>query len=110
MDAATLDILQRHVPYGLARATSVPALMLAVNASDRKIRDGLEQLISERGLPIVTLAKNPGIFIATTPEELDLGDEDLRKRAMAILVRRRNLRRQRPRLQYSETLFGREVA
>lgn len=108
MDAATLDMLERNIPHGLSRATSVPALMLALNASDRQVRDGLEQLISERGIPIVTLGRNPGVFVATTPEELDMGDEDLRKRAMAILVRRRNLRRCLPRLVYRETLFDLE--
>lgn len=108
MDARDLDILERCVPLGLSRATSVPALMQATNASDRQVRDGLEQLISERGIPVVTLNKAPGVFVATTPEELDMGDADLRKRAMAILVRRRRLRNCKPRLIYRETLFDLE--
>lgn len=116
MDARGLDTLERVLPRGRANATTVADLTYRLELnhwgvspwSDRSVREGLEQLISERRVPVVTLPTNPGVFVAVTPEELDLADANLKSRAMALLVRRRNLRRCKPQLVYRETLFDLE--
>jgi len=60
--------------------------------TERTVREGLEQLVNERRVPVVTLPTNPGVFVAVTPEELDSADAHLRSKAMALLRRRRSLR------------------
>lgn len=105
MTPAELDHLAHTLPKGRVKACTVADLAYDMCASDRYIREGLEQLVNERRIPVVTLPTNPGVFIAITPEEVDLADANLRSRAMAILHRRRSLRLCRERLAYSPTLF-----
>lgn len=110
MDARELDILHSLLPSGRAGATSVRDLVRVTGLDERTVRQGIEQLVNERRIPVVTLTTNPGVFIARTPDELDLADAHLRSKAMAILHRRRSLRLCREELAWSPTLFGREVA
>jgi hypothetical protein len=101
MDSYELTMLDGLLPRGRENATSIPTLvdkMMACRSGwaymteARIIRDGLQQLVNERRVPVVTLPTNPGVFVAVTPEELDLADAHLRSKAMALLKRRRSLR------------------
>ena len=114
MDAADLDTLHRILPRGRANATSIPALMRALGWSDRQVREGLERLVTEglepqardpRRVPVVTLPTSPGVFVAATPEELELAIASIRGRAMALLRRQRGLRLCREPLVYKPSLF-----
>lgn len=114
MDAPSLRTLNAVLPRGAANATSIPALMRALDWSDRQVREGIEQLITEglepqardpRRVPIVTLPTNPGVFVAVTPDELEQAIRSIRGRAMALLRRQRGLRLCRDPLVYTGTLF-----
>jgi hypothetical protein len=105
MDAQALTVLEKALPRGRQIATSVPDLARWLNLSDREIRGGLEQLVNDRRVPVVTLPIAKGVFVATSAEDLDLADDHLRRKAMALLHRRRSLRLCRERLTFSETLF-----
>lgn len=114
MTPSDLERLARALPYGREHATSVPALMRALGWSDRQVREGLEQLVCEglrpqardpRRVPVVTLPTSPGVFVAETPEELELAIRGIRSRAMALLSRQRGLRLCREQVAYSERLF-----
>jgi hypothetical protein len=106
--SAELHTLYSALPYGREQATSIPALCRLTGMSDRAVREGIQQLVDgglHERVPIVTLPTNPGVWIALTPEELDLADAHLRAKAMSILHRRRNLRLSREQLCWSPTLF-----
>jgi hypothetical protein len=108
MNLIELTALDRALPRGRDCATSIPALVAHLGLSDRYIREGLEQLVNgEAGhrVAVVTLPTNPGVFVATSPAELDLGDAHLRAKAMSLLHRRRSLRLCREYLAYRPTLF-----
>jgi len=114
MDAADLDTLHLSLPRGRSNATSVPALMRQLGWTDRQVREGLEQLITEglqpqardpRRVPVVTLPTSPGVFVAATPEELELAIAGMRGRGIACLKRARGLRLCREQVAYSSTLF-----
>lgn len=108
MGTVDLAALDHALPRGRTNATSVPALAARLGISDRAVREGIEQLVNgELGtrVPVVTLPTNPGVFVATTPAELDLGDAHIRAKAMALLHRRRSLRLCREVLAYRPTLF-----
>ena len=114
MNPTDLATLYRALPQGRANATSVPALMRALGWSDRQVREGLEQLVCEglepqardpRRVPVVTLPTSPGVFVAATPEELELAIAGIRGRAMALLRRQRGLRLCREPLVYKPSLF-----
>ena len=100
-----MNDLHLALPYGRENATSIPALCRVLGMSDRAVRDGIEELVNVERVPVVTLTTNPGVFIALTPEEVDLADAHLRSKAMAILHRRRSLRLCREYLAYRPTLF-----
>jgi hypothetical protein len=109
MTTAELHTLFLVLPCGRANATSVPSLCRQLGMSDRAVREGIQQLVDgelhgER-VPVVTLPTNPGVWVATTPEELDLADSHLRSKAMSLLHRRRSLRLCREELAWSPTLF-----
>jgi hypothetical protein len=78
--------------------------MRALGWPDREVREGLEELIDQRRVPVVTLPTNPGVFVAVTPAELELAIASIRGRAMALLRRQRGLRLCREPL-FSKTLF-----
>lgn len=99
------ELLLRYLPQGRKHATSVSALSLATGLSPREVRAALEELVNVHRVPVVTLPTNPGVFIAETPDEVELGDAHLRAKAMALLRRRRSLRLCRERLAWSPTLF-----
>lgn len=105
MDANDLHDLEVILGRGQARATTVERLQRCYGGrvGERQIRKGLEQLVMERDLPVVTLHPS-GIFIAETPEELLLGIEDLTKHAMPVLKRISRLKRQHRRMT-SQPLF-----
>lgn len=105
MDSADLTHLHSILPRGRANACSVADLAYDLCASDRYVREGLEQLVNEHRVPVCTIPTARGVFVAVTPEELDLADAHLRAKAMAMLRRRRSLRLCRERLMYCETLF-----
>ena len=102
-DSPTALVL-RHLRHGRQRATSIPSLAAATRLSEREVRAALADLLNLQRIAVVTLACNPGVFIAETPEELDLADKHLRGKTMALLRRRRALRLCRMQLT-SETLF-----
>lgn len=88
--------------------------MRALGWDDRQVREGIEQLVCEglepqerdpRRVPVVTLPTNPGVFVASTPEELELAIAGIRGRAMALLRRQRGLRLCRPQVAYLGRLF-----
>jgi hypothetical protein len=114
MDAAGLHTLDRALPRGEQNATSIPALCRALGWTDRQTREGIEQLITEglepqardpQRVPVVTLPKRDGVFVATSPEELELAIKGIRGRAMALLRRQRGLRLCREPLTHPQTLF-----
>ena len=105
MTSTDLDTLYLALPYGRSNATSIPTLCRMLGWSDRTVRDGIEALVSERHVAVVTLPTNPGVFIALTPEEVDMADAHLKSKAMSLLHRRRALRMCRERLAWSPTLF-----
>lgn len=108
MTPAELDALDCTLPRGRENATSIPALAVRLGLSDRAVREAIEQLVNGelgRRVPVVTLPTNPGVFVATTLAELDLGDAHIRAKAMALLHRRRSLRFCREQIAYSPTLF-----
>lgn len=114
MTPAELTHLDRILPRGRKSACSVADLADAMCAagmyvSDRAVREGLEQLLSERRVPVCTLPVAKGVFVAVTPEEMDAADAHLRSKAMALLHRRRSLRLCRERLSWSPTLFDMEA-
>ncbi len=103
-----LSALDRALPRGRECATSIPALCSLLGEPERTIREGIEELVNGalgRRVPIVTLPCKPGVFVATSPAELDLGDAHLRSKAMSLLHRRRSLRLCREELAYRPTLF-----
>lgn len=93
------------LPHGRGKATTIKALAAATGMSDRAVRDELARLVNEARVPIVTLPTERGIFVAQTPEEIDLADQHLKAKAMSLLHRRRSLRLCRERLEWSPTLF-----
>jgi hypothetical protein len=103
--ADELRALDLALPRGRKKATSIPALCSRLGASERSVREGIEELVNLCRLPVVTLPTNPGVFVAVTPEELDLGDAHLAAKAGALLRRRRSLRMCREYLAYRPTLF-----
>ncbi len=105
MTPAELRMLDLVLPRGRSNATSIPALCRLLDTNERAIREGIEQLVNEERIPVVTLPTNPGVFVATTPDELDLGDAHLAAKAGALLRRRRSLRLCREYLAYRPTLF-----
>lgn len=114
MTPAELHALNRALPRGARNATSVPALMRALDWTDRQVREGMEQLVCEglepqardpRRIPIVTRPTNPGVFVAVTPEELEEAITGIRGRALAMLRRARGLRLCREEVVYSGRLF-----
>lgn len=108
MTPGELRSLLGALPRGRENATSIPALCRRLGAQDRQVREGLQQLVDgELGerVPVVTLPCRDGVFVATTPEELDLGDAHLRSKAMALLHRRRSLRLCREAMAYTGRLF-----
>jgi hypothetical protein len=88
------------LPTGREHATSVARLSYATGESDRTIRAEIERLVLA-GFPVVTLPTNPGVFLAETPEEIDLADKHLKSKAMAMLRRRRALRFAKTDLQHN---------
>ncbi|MCL5736983.1 MAG: hypothetical protein M1274_15695 [Actinobacteria bacterium] len=90
------------LPHGRASATSIPALRRLTNMSDREVRAAIEELVTVQHVPVVTAA---GVFIAETPEDVDLAVANLRARSMAMLRRCRALRLARESLAWSPTLF-----
>lgn len=105
MTPSELDTLDSLLPRGYENATSIPELSRMLGWSDRAVRECIEELVNTERVPVVTLPRNPGVFVAVSPEELDLGDSHLRSKAMALLHRRRSLRLCRERLAWSPTLF-----
>ncbi|MFA5636581.1 MAG: hypothetical protein WC977_11855 [Anaerovoracaceae bacterium] len=114
MSPSELRTLDRALPRGRAAATSIPALARALRWDERQVREGIEQLVCEglqpqetdpRRVPVVTLPTSPGVFVAMTPEELELAIRGIRGRAMALLRRQRGLRLCRDELAYSGRLF-----
>lgn len=109
MTPAELDMLHRALPRGRENATSIPDLCARLLIHDRQVREGIQQLVEGelygRRIPVVTLPRRGGVFIATTPEEIDLGDAHLRSKTMALLHRRRSLRLCREEMVWSPTLF-----
>jgi ABC-type transporter Mla subunit MlaD len=105
MDAQALTVLDAALPRGRRIATSVPDLARWLNMSDREIRQGLEQLVNDRRVAVVTLPVKRGVFVATNQAEVALADEQLRSRAMALLRRRRSLRMAGEALAYTGRLF-----
>lgn len=100
----SLDLLDAILPRGRGNATSIGYLSGRLDIDGRQVREGIEQLVNLRRVPIVTLPCSHGVFVATSPEELDLGDQHLKRKAMALLKRRRSLRLCRERLS-QPTLF-----
>ncbi|MCL5736942.1 MAG: hypothetical protein M1274_15460 [Actinobacteria bacterium] len=100
----TGDLLS-FLPYGRAHATSVPALCRATGWSDREVRAELERLVVEAHIPVVTLPTTRGVFVAVTPEEVDLATANLRARSLSMLRRCRALRLCREALAWSPELF-----
>lgn len=109
-----LHLLNRHLPRGQANATSVPALCRTLRWSDRQVREGMEQLVTQglkpqaidpMRVPVVTLPKLNGVFVAVTPEELELAIGSIRGRALALLRRQRGLRLCREPLANNKRLF-----
>jgi hypothetical protein len=108
MDGVMLAELDRALPRGLAHATSIPALVARLGVSERIVRAGIEQLVNGdmgRRVPVVTLSVAPGVFVAVTPQEVDMADAHLRSKAMSLLHRRRSLRLCREQLAFQPTLF-----
>jgi hypothetical protein len=109
MTSDELHTLFLILPYGRNNATSIPSLCRQLDMSDRAVREGIQQLVdgelNNRRVPVVTLTTSPGVWIALTPEELDLADSHLRSKAMSLLHRRRSLRLCREELAWSPTLF-----
>lgn len=93
------------LPRGHKEATSIPELAHRFNVSGREIRQGLERLVIDRHVAVVTLPCRRGVFIAATPEELDAGLAHIDSKAWALLRRRRALRMCREQLAWSPTLF-----
>ncbi len=98
-----------YLPHGRSNATSIPALRAATGLSDREVRAEIERLILEERVPVCTLPTNPGVFVAVTPEEVDLAQRQIRSRAGALLRRARALRIAGERVRWSPTLFDVEA-
>jgi hypothetical protein len=94
-----------HLPAGRCHATSIPALSSLSGLSEREVRAEIERLVTEDRIPVCTLPVSSGIWIAETPDELELADAHIRSKAMSLLKRRRALRLCRERLAWSPTLF-----
>lgn len=105
VDSADLQHLASILPRGRANACSVADLAYDLCASDRYVREGLEQLVNEHRVPVCTLPTAKGVYVAVTPEELDAADAHLRAKAYALLRRRRSLRLCREHLAFRPTLF-----
>lgn len=101
--------MRQYIPHGRANATSVPALAAATGLTDREVRAEIERLILVERVPVCTLPVNPGVFVAITPEEVDLAQRQIRSRAGALLRRARALRIAGERVRWSPTLFDVEV-
>lgn len=69
MTPEELSLLDRALPRGWDNATSVSALSRCLGWSERAVREGLEELVNLWRVPVVTLPTNPGVFIATRPED-----------------------------------------
>lgn len=93
------------IPRGRRRATSMGELADRLGCSDREVRQLIEELVNDFHVEIVTLPVRRGVFVAETPQEIDLAEAHLRSKTMALLRRRRALRLCRERLAYSPTLF-----
>jgi hypothetical protein len=109
-----LHSLNTVLPRGASNATSIPALARMLRWSDREVREGIEQLITQgldpqsrdpRRVPVVTKPTNPGVYVATTAAELQEAIDGIRGRALALLRRQRGLRLCREPLQYRPSLF-----
>lgn len=71
-----------HLPLGRQNATSIPTLSLLSGLSEREVRAEIERLITEDRIPVCTLPTVNGVWIAETPEELELADSHIRNRAI----------------------------
>ena len=100
-----LTDLARALPRGRARATSVSELAATTGLSEREVRAGLSELLSDYRIPVVTLPIRRGVYLAETPEDIDQADAHIKSKAMSLLRRRRALRLVRDQLAYSPTLF-----
>lgn len=103
--ASAPGTLLPHLPTGRRHATSVPILSSLSGLSEREVRAEIERLVTEERIPVCTLPTAAGIWVAETPEELELADAHIRSKAMSLLRRRRALRLCRERIAWSPTLF-----
>jgi hypothetical protein len=88
--------------------------MRTLGWTDRQVREGIEQLITEglepqardpQRVPVVTRPTNPGVFVAVTLAELEEAITGIQGRGLAMLRRARGLRLCREQVAYSSTLF-----
>lgn len=93
------------LPTGRECATSVPCLAQVTGESERAIRAAIEDLVMA-GFPVVTLPCKRGVFMAETPEDLDMAYAHLTSKAMSLLRRRRALRMARARLAMAPLFEG----
>jgi hypothetical protein len=105
MERDQLHLLNAVLPRGAQNGTDIPTLSIATGLHERAVREGLSLLLNDHRIAVCTAPRPNGIYVATTPEECDEADRNLRSRALAILRRRRALRLAGERLEYSETLF-----
>ncbi len=92
---------------GRRNGTSVPDLARATGLSNREVRAEIERLVVEERIPIVTLPTARGVFLAATPDEIDLAVAGLRSRSLSMLRRCRALRIAREGMTWSPELFPR---
>lgn len=107
MTSTELDTLHLALPYCLENGTSIPALCRMLGWSDRKVRQGIQELRRERHIPVVALTKPNGVFIATKADldALRRTRDSLRSRAMSELVTVREMDMAIADLAWSPTLF-----
>jgi len=100
-----LTDLARALPRGRTQATSISELAATTGLSEREVRAGLSELLTDHRVPVVTLPTRRGVYLAETPEDIDQADAHIRSKAMSLLRRRRALRLCRETLAYRPTLF-----
>ena len=101
--------LADYIPTGRENACCIADLVYATGLTDRAVRQEIERLVVEDHIPICTLPTLFGVFVAETPEEVDLAQRQIRSRAGALLRRARALRIAGERVRWSPTLFDVEA-
>jgi|LSQX01.2.fsa_nt_gb hypothetical protein len=110
MSPSELDALYLALPIGAGNGTTIRKLSRLLEWSERRVRQGIQELRRDRHIPVVALTVTNGVFVATGPDlgALKRTRDSLRSRAMSELVTVRELDMVIADFEWSPTLF--EVA